>query len=189
MCSMGVEPTQILLTGRPGVGKTTALRRTAQLLSDRGLPVTGFYTEELRSRGRRVGFRGIPFGSGESRVIAHVDLSPPRVGKYGVDVEAIDRLSRQHLDPVDDAIVLVDEIGKMECLSEEFVGRTRRLLDSETPVLATVGKGGGELMRTVRRRQDARLTSVTESNRDRIPERAARWLEERFSRAKSRTES
>lgn len=174
------DATQILLTGRPGVGKTTALRRTAELLAERELPVAGFYTEELRDAGRRLGFRGVPLGDGESRVIAHLDLPPPHVGRYGVDVEAIERLSEEHLDPASDSILLVDEIGKMECLSEEFVRRVERLLDSTNPVLATVGRGGGQFMRATRRRQDALLATVTESNRDRIPERAARWLEERL---------
>ncbi len=171
-----IEPTQILLTGRPGVGKTSAVRRTAEVLSERGLPVAGFYTEEMRHERRRVGFRGVPFGGGESLVIAHVRLQPSRVGRYGVDVDAIDLLSTRHLEPVDEAIVLVDEIGKMECLSATFVAAMRRLLDSGRPLLATVGLGGGEFMRSVRQRRDALHAIVTESNRDRIPERAARWL-------------
>jgi nucleoside-triphosphatase len=183
---MGRTPTQILLTGRPGVGKTTALVRTAELLAARGVPTAGFYTEELRRQGHRVGFRGVPLTAGEPCVIAHVDLPAPRIGPYGVDVGAIDRLSAGHLhsDPDRGVVVLIDEIGKMECLSPEFVRRVRALLDSPTPVLATVGRGGFDFMHEVRRRDDALLTTVTETNRDRIPERAARWLEDRFHTAR-----
>jgi nucleoside-triphosphatase len=182
---MGRTPTQILLTGRPGVGKTTALVRTAELLAARGIPTAGCYTEELRRQGRRVGFRGVPLTGGEPCVIAHLDLPAPRVGRYGVDVAAIDRLAARHLQPDADrgVVVLVDEIGRMECLSRDFVHRVRALLDSPTPLLATVGRAGADFMHEVRRR-DALLTTVTESNRDRIPERAARWLEERFHTAR-----
>lgn len=184
---MAARPTQILLTGRPGVGKTTALRRTAEMLSERGLPISGFYTEEMRRGGRRIGFRGIPLGAGASVVIAHVELPAPRVGRYGVDVEAIDRLAERHLEELTDAILLVDEIGKMECFSEAFVRRLRRLLDSPCPLLATIGRGGGGFMRETRGRQDALLTTVTESNRDRVPERAANWLERRLAEVSSRS--
>jgi len=179
---MARPPTQILLTGRPGVGKTTALVRTAELPAVRGVPTADFYTAELRRQGRRVGFRGVPLAGGEPCVIAHVDLPAPRVGRYGVDVAAIDRLAARHLHPDPDrrVVVLVDEIGKMECLSPAFVHRVRTLLDSPTPLLATVGQGGTAFMHEVRRRDDALLTTVTESNRDRIPERAARWLEDRL---------
>ena len=154
---MARPPTQILLTGRPGVGKTTALVRTAELLAARGVPTAGFYTEELRRQGRRVGFRGVPLAAGEPCVIAHIDLPPPRVGRYGVDVAALDRLSSRHLHPDPDrgVVVLVDEIGKMECLSRDFVHRVRALLDSPTPLLATVGRGGADFMHEVRRRDDA----------------------------------
>lgn len=179
---MTTEPTQILLTGRPGVGKTTAARRTAEILAERGVPVAGFFTEELRHRGRRVGFRAIPFASGSDRIIAHVDLRPPRVGRYGVAVAAIDQLADDYLELGGKVVFVVDEIGKMECLSTRFRLQMRRLLDSGGPLLATVGRGGGEFMRAVRQRQDVLLTTVTETNRDRIPPRAANWLEARFSR-------
>ena len=112
----------ILLTGRPGVGKTTVIRELARRLEGRRL--AGFYTEEIRSAGRRVGFRAVTL-EGARTVISHVDIaSRPRVGKYGVDVAAIDALAASILGlrPEID-LYLIDEIGKMECLSERFVGR------------------------------------------------------------------
>ncbi len=85
----------LLLTGRPGVGKTTVARRLAGALRHRGL--AGFYTEEVRERGRRRGFRAVTF-DGWVRVIADVaHPGPARVGRYGVDVAAIDALARRSL--------------------------------------------------------------------------------------------
>ena len=73
----------LLVTGAPGVGKTTLVRRVAARLE--GLRVAGFTTEEIRERGRRLGFRIVPF-EGRERIMAHVDFpGPARVGRYGVE--------------------------------------------------------------------------------------------------------
>jgi nucleoside-triphosphatase len=118
----------LLLTGVPGVGKTTVLQEAARRLA--GLRVAGFYTEEIRGGGQRLGFRLVGFEGGES-IIAHVAFgSAQHVGKYAVDVAAIDRGVEQTLGPhIQANVYLVDEVGKMECLSERFVAAMRRLLD------------------------------------------------------------
>jgi nucleoside-triphosphatase THEP1 len=78
----------LLLTGRPGVGKTTLIRRVADTL--KGERLAGFYTEELRSGGERTGFRIVTF-EGSSRVMASSShyLSPAaashRPGSSGDD--------------------------------------------------------------------------------------------------------
>lgn len=176
-----VEGPHVLLAGRPGVGKTTVVRRTAERLVEAGFEVAGFYTEETRDeRDRRRGFRGVPLAGGQAATIAAVDLEgEPRVSRYGVDVEAVDRLAEEHLDPGDDVdVVLVDEIGKMECLSDLFVDRVRALLDAGRPVLATVGPGGEGFREEVRRRDDVDLWRVTEGNRDALPRQLAERLQE-----------
>ena len=110
------HPRILLLTGVPGVGKTTLIRNVA-----RDLPVgslRGFYTQEMREHGRRTGFRLITF-HGEEGVMAHIDFPhSAQVGKYPVDVAAVDRLTEAALRPAPETTVyVVDEIGKMECLS------------------------------------------------------------------------
>ncbi len=77
----------LLLTGRPGVGKTTVLRAVARLLA--GAHLIGFYTEEIREAGERRGFRLVTF-DGKEAILAHIDLPFSRVSKYGVDVAVID---------------------------------------------------------------------------------------------------
>lgn len=171
----------VLLAGRPGVGKTTVLRRTAELLAREGVRAAGFYTEEIRDDGdRRTGFRGVPLAGGSEAVIADVELEGgPRVSRYGVDVDAVDRLAERTLDPADDAVVvLVDEVGKMECLSDVFVERMRALLEGPRPVLATVGAGGEGFREEIRRRPDVELWRVTRENRDGLPDRLAEHLRE-----------
>jgi nucleoside-triphosphatase len=158
----------LLLTAVPGAGKTTVIRRVAEQLA--GETLAGFYTEEMRSRGERRGFRLVPF-HGERVTIAHVDFPKThRVGKYGVDPAAIDAAVATALAPRPGVtLYLVDEIGKMECLSERFVARMRGLLAGSVPLVATVAKRGAGFIAEVKRRKDCELWTLTRANRDALP--------------------
>lgn len=165
----------LVLTGAPGAGKTTLMGRVVAALGDR--PLGGFTTAEVRERGDRVGFRIVPHRGGE-RMMAHIDRrGSPRVGRYGVDVAAIDAVARAclTLEPRIE-IYIVDEIGKMECYSQEFIRRMRALLDSEKTIVATLGRNPGGFMAEVRSRHDADLWEVTRANRDALVERVLTWL-------------
>jgi nucleoside-triphosphatase len=165
----------LLLTGPPGVGKTTVLVEVARRLGGRKLG--GFLTEEIRPGRRRLGFALVPFG-GERRTMAHRDLaSPHRVGSYGVDAAMIDDVAETVLDPgVDAEIFLIDEIGKMECFSRRFVEAIARLLDDPRPLVVTVARQGPGLIAEVKRRPDVELWQVTTENRRRMPNAVISWL-------------
>lgn len=168
----------LLLTGLPGVGKTTVVRRVAAELGTGR--VRGFTTEEMRAGRHRVGFRLETF-DGRSIVLAHVDIaSPHRVGTYGVDLAAFDRIVETALCQADAPVVyLIDEIGKMECLSERFVSAVTAVLDSTAPVIASIGARGNDFMQRVKGRSDADVWLVTPANRDALPGRVLAWLRER----------
>jgi nucleoside-triphosphatase len=171
----------LLLTGAPGIGKTTLLRRVADSL--RGWRIRGFTTEEIRDGRARLGFRIVAF-DGEQRLMAHVGFSSAkRVGRYAVDVAAIDAVSESALalDPAAE-LYLVDEIGKMECLSVRFVAGMRRLLEANRPVAATVARSGGGFIAEVKRHPRAELWEVTPRNRDALVKRATAWLLDRVRR-------
>jgi len=166
----------LLITGTPGVGKTTLIRRVAERL--RGQTLGGFYTEEEREAGQRTGFRLVDF-EGRALIFAHVGFSGLRVSKYGVDVAALDVRAEALLAPRPEvAVYLVDEIGKMECLSPRFVAAMRRLLASGSRVVATVAKEGEGLIAEAKRWPDATLWEVIHANRDRLPDEVLAWLEE-----------
>jgi nucleoside-triphosphatase len=173
-----VSAAKVLLTGRPGVGKTTVLHRTLALLD--GLRVAGFTTREQRTGGVRVGFEATTL-DGRSRVLAHVDTrSGCRVGRYGVDVAGFERdiVSSIEMGLARGVeLIVIDEIGKMECFSLTFVEATRRALDSPVAVLGTIARLGGGFIAEVRARSDVELVDVTRANRDQLPaELAARLM-------------
>lgn len=176
---MAYEHHILLLAGRPGVGKTTVLREAAELLSDWRL--AGFYTEEMRDGGARTGFRGVAFDGSAEAVIARADdPEPPRIGRYAVDVAAIDEIAAATLriDESEADAVLVDEIAKMECLASEFLDSVTDLLDTSLPMVATVAREGTGLIAEVKNRPEALLWEVTPSNRDRLPAEVVAWLQD-----------
>lgn len=129
---------RILLEGRPGVGKTTVALRLVDELRSRDVEVAGFTTRELREHERRVGF-AIEDLAGGRGVLAHVDLpGPPRVGRYGVDLAAFERIALPALRrPAD--FVVIDELGKMELASAAFRRAASDLFDPGGPtIVATV---------------------------------------------------
>lgn len=170
------ERKNILLTGRPGCGKTTLIMSLARRLSDRR--VRGFYTEEIRSGGRRTGFAVRTF-SGKEGTLSSVFFSHgPRVGRYRVDVESFEAIIGPELeaDPKRTDVFVIDEIGKMECFSRRFVEAMQAILDGPVPVVATVAQRGSGFIAKVRARPDVTLLEVTRRDRDALPDRIARMI-------------
>lgn len=157
-----------LLEGQPGIGKTTLLRTIADRLSS--WPIGGFFTEEIREKGQRVGFRIETF-AGQSGVLSHVDQkSGPRVGRYRVDIPTFEGIGVEGLVKAlqESDIILFDEIGKMELFSNRFREIVLRCLDADKPVLATVMSYSQSFVDQIRARPDVQLIKVTIHNRDEL---------------------
>lgn len=163
----------VLLTGPPGCGKTTVVHRLIERLGY--LRLAGFYTQELREKGQRVGFEAVGL-SGQRAILAHVGFrSKYRVGRYGVEPERLAALMLAELQRPSDALI-VDEVGRMELFCPAFVAAIPRLLDGLVPLVATVALTGKGLIAAVKLRQDVRLVHVRDDNRDGLPEELERWL-------------
>lgn len=159
---------KVLLTGRPGIGKTTVIRR---FLARTRVEAGGFYTEEIRREGRRVGF-SLNLLSGERRVLASVEIGGSwRVGKYGVDVRTFETAAVPEIEKAiaGEHLVVVDEIGKMELFSERFREVVRLALDSSAPILATILNRPHPFADEMRNRNDIHLIEVTPANREGLP--------------------
>ncbi len=159
----------ILLTGKPGIGKTTALKSAIGRI---GAEAGGFYTQELRIGKERSGFEIVTL-SGNKRAMASKGYkSQYRVGSYGVDIEAIDTLAAGAiLDAIGDkSIIVIDEIGRMELYSEKFKSAVLRALDSDKPVIGTIMEKTNAFADAVKSRDDVELVQVTENNRDTLPD-------------------
>jgi nucleoside-triphosphatase len=168
---------RLLLEGRPGVGKTTVARRLLDLLREAGVPVAGFTTEELRTGGRREGF-AVEAVAGARGILAHVDLpGPPRVGRYGVDLAAFERVALPTLrTPRTGGVVVVDELGKMELASAAFCEAIVELLGRDVAVVATVHLGHHRFTDALKRRPDIQVVRVTDETRDALPEQLMDYL-------------
>jgi nucleoside-triphosphatase len=162
---MNPELKNILITGLPGCGKTTLFRRLVKEL--RHLEPVGFYTREIRAGGFRKGFtlKGL---DGTSGLLAHVDLPGEfRVGRYGVDVAGFEQFIKRipFSDPAT-RLVMIDEIGKMECFSQQFITLIAELLESKCLFIATIAMKGGGLIAEIKKRNDIQLFEVSRKNQD-----------------------
>jgi nucleoside-triphosphatase len=173
----------LLLTGSPGCGKTTVLEGVGELLCD--LRVGGFLTLELREHGQRVGFEAVGLG-GRRVILAHVRFhSHVSVGRYGVEPGRLMPLIDEELarPPGTVDAYLIDEIGKMECHSPEFIEAMRRLLEGPVSVVATIALRGDGFIAEVKNRPDVQIVEVTHSNREDLPGQIADWVKQRSDQA------
>jgi nucleoside-triphosphatase THEP1 len=154
----------ILVTGPPRSGKSTLIEKVVQGISR---PATGFFTRELREKGRRVGF-SITTLAGKTGVLAHQDIkSRFRVGKYGVNLTDIDQIAVPSMLPSTlDQIVVVDEIGKMECFSRLFKETLIKVLSPANLVIGSVAIKGNRFIQSIKKRDDVSLVFITEKTRD-----------------------
>jgi nucleoside-triphosphatase len=161
---------KVLLTGRPGCGKTTLIKRVVNNLRRRA---GGFYTEEIRDGDTRVGFKLVTL-DGEEVVFAHVDFAvaagPDRLEKYGLDLSALERIGVGAVRQAVQArrLVIIDEIGPMEIRSPIFRDTVNEALDREVPLLATIFARPLPFTDAIKSRLDVTLIEVHPDNRERL---------------------
>ncbi|MFH1622400.1 MAG: NTPase [Candidatus Omnitrophota bacterium] len=130
---------KIIISSKPGVGKTTLVK---ELISKLKVTICGFYTEEIRENGKRVGFKVVNLENKEEVVLAHVYLEgPKKVGKYKVNIKDFEPMAINILEKAikgKEELIIIDEIGKMELFSKVFRQLVIRLLNSPKNVIFTI---------------------------------------------------
>ncbi|XP_067877077.1 cancer-related nucleoside-triphosphatase isoform X2 [Heterodontus francisci] len=168
----------------PGVGKTTLIHKTIDVLKYSGVSVDGFYTEEVRKNGRRIGFDVVTV-SGKRGTLSRtsndsgtLNSGRYRVGQYAVDLPSFECLVLPLLrkvnggDDIEKKVYVIDEIGKMELFSEPFIQAVRQILDGAgATILGTIPVPKGKplgLVEEIRSRRDVKIFNITKDNRNSI---------------------
>jgi len=164
-----------LLTGLPGTGKTTLIKQAVAVLGDKA---GGFYTEEIRLRETRRGFRIVTL-DGKSVPLAGTDIrSPDLISKYGVDVEGLEKVGLAALQQTARRceIVVIDEIGRMELFSDNFKKTVSEIIDSGKKVLGTIMLRPDSWADTIKQKPQVQLLTVTRNNHREILAEIEEWL-------------
>lgn len=161
----------ILLTALPRTGKSTAIKKIVNMLGKDNCG--GFYTEEIREDGERVGFR-ICTLSGKTGILSHVNIeSNYRISRYGVDLEAFERLCISELENAvkDNNVkyIVIDEIGPMQLFSEKYKALLISLLNCDKPIIGTIFMNSYEWLDDFKKQKNVNLIEITFDNRDSLP--------------------
>jgi nucleoside-triphosphatase len=177
---------KIGITGMPSVGKTDTILKIIKSLEEHGYIVGGMITEPIIEKGHRVGFNVTDWQTKHQEVFAHINYeAKEKIGKYGVDITALDNLGVPAIEKaITDEnvnIIVIDEIGKMQMMSEKFCKMVIEALDSDKPIMVTLHKKSRTpLLQDVRRRDDIRILEVTPVNRNLLPYKIEKIMEEKL---------
>ncbi|TYB30501.1 MAG: hypothetical protein FXF47_08940 [Candidatus Mcinerneyibacterium aminivorans] len=159
----------IFLTGKPGIGKTTGIKRIISKLDKSR--IKGFITAEKRNRNERTGFL-IKTLNDKMAYMAHVNFDTDyKLGKYFVSVENINKFMVQSMNPDKNSLIILDEIGKMECLSEKFKTMVLKVLESSNKVLGTISVSNIKFIKDIHERKDTEILNVNLKNRDKLADK------------------
>lgn len=171
----------IVITGRPGIGKTTIFMHAVKALRDKGYVVGGIICPEIRERGVRRGFKIVNLLTGEEEFLAlkNASFNGPRVGKYVVNPRAGVFGSRAISEALERAdVVAIDEVGPMELrLNDLRLSILKALSQNTKPLLLVVHYRLND-PRILGLLRDAEKYVVTLENRDLLKQKiASRILE------------
>ncbi|MGQ9706068.1 MAG: NTPase [bacterium] len=159
---------KILITGRPGVGKTTFVKRLLDELSI--ADICGFWTDEIRENGVRIGFRIITV-DGREGILAMKGINKlPMVGSYSIYVDEIERLIVPEIEKAirDRKICIIDEIGSMELKSARFRKVINDVFNSNVKLIATVKLKRDSYLENLMSKEDISVYVLTENNRAKL---------------------
>ena len=127
---------RIFITGKPGSGKTTLIKKLSAYLIEKGIKVMGFYTAEMREGKRRTGFQLTTLPDRQIYLLA--SQKPPGIpfGRYYVKTEGINKGIQTIKRKAD--LYIIDEIGPMEMKNPDFMPVIREVLNSDKNIIAVI---------------------------------------------------
>jgi nucleoside-triphosphatase len=166
----------LFIAGTPGVGKTTLLREVTLPKRQR---IGGFYTEHILAGRIRRGFMMRTFDGQERMLAAKGMKSPHQLGKYGVDINALENVGipALKLGLMTKDLVVIDEIGSMEMMSERFRQTLLECLTSTKPVLATIRAASQPFSDQVKKFSDTQTIILTKANYNQVKQQVRKWLD------------
>jgi nucleoside-triphosphatase len=130
----------------------------------------GFYTEEIRERGLRLGFKIVTL-DGKEDVFAHVNFkTQERLGKYGLDLSPLETIGIEAVRKAVRAreLTVIDEIGPMEIRSAIFREVVNEALNSRAPLLGTITARPFPFTDAIKKRRDVTLIEIRGDNREQL---------------------
>lgn len=173
------KPLKLLLTAKPGTGKSTAIKTIVQKLQEceHDIVLSGFYTEEvLDENGERIGFDLVNVndvdGSRRAPLSRIGFVSQAMVENFGVDL-----LSLSDFLPLVDSnadVIVIDEIGNMQLYSDDFKELVESTISGEATMLGSIHVFRHPFTDALKERVDVHLEimDITEHNRDALPAQA-----------------
>jgi len=162
----------VLLTGVPGVGKTSVFCRTVNHLKGKGLEIRGTICREVRESGKRVGFEIMDISTGKKAWLARINHpGVHKVNKYTVNLDDLDVLGANAIFEAlnNGDVIAIDEIGPMELSSIAFSASLVQAIETNKPLLATIHHNMNHpLVKNIKARSDAELIQVTRENRKKL---------------------
>ncbi len=175
-----ISDVKIGITGLPGSGKTYALLRVIEMLSEEELSIGGMIDEPVGDGRHKTGFTVRDLMTGHKEIFASTEIeSKVMVGKIGVDLAKLEEIGVTAIKNACECcdIIVIDEVGKMEVESQAFIDAVKEALDVDKPMIITLHKKSrNPLLQDIRRRDDVRILEVTPTNRNILPYKIVRLM-------------
>lgn len=153
----------IIITGYPNSGKSTLLGNILKPYVDK----VGFLTEEIRNEYGRTGFKIVTHQNVEFRFADTQFKTSYNVGKFFVDISALQSAIVQVSIFSPEDVLYLDEIGRMQLFSDDFKKLVEKYLNSENIVLSTLTSVYEDgFTQSILTRDDVYLVEISEENRE-----------------------